>query len=147
MQAVKLARLVVNKTIVQERRGRGRKGYGRQPAARLLVYAQLKGIHRDKQLVKHLRKNPGVAKALGLKGIPDRTTIGRWKRKLGPIMREIFEKLAGIVAMLMPAELLIVDSTPLEDWKDPDTKWGFKAHSKVLKCTFPWISSDCREKR
>ena len=125
MQAVELTRLVVNKTIVQEHGGRGRKGYGRQPAARLLVYAQLKGIHRDKQLVKHLRKNPGVAKALGLKGIPDRTTIGRWKRKLEPSMREAFEKLAGIVAMLMPVELLIVDSTPLEDWRDPDAKWGF----------------------
>lgn len=120
-----MARLVVNKTIVQERKGRGRRGYGCQPAARLLVYAQLKGIHRDKRLVKHLKKNPGVAKALGLKGIPNRTTIGRWKKKLEPIMREAFEKLAGIVAMLTPTELLVVDSTPLEDWRDPDAKWGF----------------------
>ena len=122
---VELARLVVNKTIVQERKGRGRKGYGRLPAARLLVYAQLKGIHKDKRLVKYLQKNPGVAKALGLKSIPNRTTIGRWRKRLGSIMREVFEKLASIVAMLTPTKLLVVDSTPLEDWKDPDAKWGF----------------------
>jgi len=40
-------------------------------------------------------------------------------------MRETFEKLAGIVAMPTPTELLVVDSTPLEDWKDPDARWGF----------------------
>ena len=122
---VELARLVVNKTIVQERKGRGRKGYGRQPAARLLVYAQLKGIHRDNQLVEHLRRNPGVARALGLDGIPNRTTIGRWKRRIEPIMQGAFEKLAGIVGMLTPTKLLVVDSTPLEDWRDPDARWGF----------------------
>ena len=64
-------------------------------------------------------------KALGLKGIPNRTTIGRWKKRLEPIMRETFEKLAGIVAILTPTELLVVDSTPLEDWKDSDARWGF----------------------
>jgi len=145
-EAVELARLVVNKTIVPERRGRGRKGYGRLPAARLLVYAQLKGIHRDKQLVKHLKKNPGVAKALGLKGIPNRTTIGRWRKKLEPIMREAFEKLAGIIAMLRPTELLVADSTPLEDWRDPEAKVGFysrgpfkgfKVHASVDQLGLP----------
>ncbi len=125
MQAVELARLVVNKTIVQERKGRGRKGYGRQPAVRLLVYAQLVGIHKDKRLVKHLRKNPGVAKALGLKGIPNRTTIGRWKKGLEHVAREAFEKLAGVVATLVQTELSVVDSTPLEDWRDPEAEWGF----------------------
>ncbi|MDI6820318.1 MAG: transposase, partial [Candidatus Hodarchaeaceae archaeon] len=125
MQAVELARLVVNKTIVEERRGRGRKGYGRLPAARLLVYAQLKGIHKDEPLEKHLRKNRGVAKALGLKGIPDRTTIGRWRRRLEPVVREAVEKLAGLIATLAPTELLVVDSTPLEDRRDPEARVGF----------------------
>jgi transposase len=40
-------------------------------------------------------------------------------------MREAFEKLAGIVTMLTPTELLVVDSTPLEDWRDPEAKWGY----------------------
>ncbi len=62
-EAVELARLIVNKTIVQERRGKGRKGYGRQPAVRVLVYAQLKGILGNEPLEMHLRQNPGVASA------------------------------------------------------------------------------------
>lgn len=124
-EAVELARLVVNKTIVPERKGRSRKGYGRRPAIRLLVYAQLKGIHKDEPLEKHLRENPGISRALGLKGIPDRTTICRWKRRLEPVAREAFEKLAGIVGILGPTELLVVDSTPLEDWRDPQVKVGF----------------------
>lgn len=125
MQAVELARLVVNKTIVQERKGRGRKGYGCRPAVRVLVYAQLKGIMGNEPLETHLRRNPGISKALGLDGIPDRTTIGRWRERLEPVAREAFEKLAGIVAMLTPTQLLVVDSTPLEDWRDPDARWGF----------------------
>lgn len=145
-KAVELARLAVNKTIVQERKGRGRKGYGRLAALRLLVYALLVGIRNDKPLVKHLRKNRGIAKALGLKGIPNRTTIGRWKRKLGKIAREAFEKQAGIIEMLAPAELLVVDSTPLEDWRDPEAEWGyysrgpfkgFKVHVSVDQLGLP----------
>lgn len=124
-EAVELARLAINKTIVPERSGRGRRGYGRRPAVRLFVYAQLRGIHGDEPLEKHLKRNRGIARALGLKGIPDRTTIGRWRRKLASIIQEAFEKLAGIIAMLAPTELLVVDSTPLEDWRDPDAKWGF----------------------
>ena len=77
-EAVELARLAVNKTIVSERKGRGRKGYGRLTALRLRVYALLVGIDKDEPLEKHLRRNHGVARALGSKrGIPDRTTIGR----------------------------------------------------------------------
>jgi IS5 family transposase len=125
-EAVELARLAVNKTIVPERKGRGRRGYGRRPAVRVLVYAQLKGIHKDEVLEEHLRKNQGVPKALGIKdGIPDRTTIGRWKRRLASVVREAFEKLVSIISMLVPTELLVVDSTPLEDWRDPEAKVGF----------------------
>ena len=125
-EAVELAKLAVNKTIVSERKGRGRKGYGRLAALRLLVYAMLVGIDKDEPLEKHLRKHRGVAKALGFRrSIPDRTTIGRWKRKLDKIAREAFEKQADIVEMLAPAKLLVVDSTPLEDWRDPEAEWGY----------------------
>ena len=126
LDPVELARLAVNKTIVPERKGRGRKGYGHLAALRLLVYALLIGIDKDKPLEKYLRKNRGVAKALGFKrSIPDRTTIGRWKKKLDKIAREAFEKQTRILTMLLPTELLITDSTPLEDWRDPEAKWGF----------------------
>ena len=81
-----------------------------------------------------------------MKGIPNRTTIGRWKGKLGPVMRETFEKLAGIIAMLTPTQLLVVDSTPLEDRRDPEAEWGFysggpfegfKAHVSVDQLGLP----------
>jgi len=128
-EAVELAGLAVNKTIVSERKGRGRKGHGRLAALRLLAYALLVGIDKDKPLEKRLGRNRGVAKALGFKrSTPDRTTICRWKKKFDKIAREAFEKQAGIVEMLAPAELLVVDSTPLEDWRDPEAEWGY--HSK-----------------
>ena len=146
-EAVELARLAVNKTIVPERKGRGRKGYGRLAALRLLVYALLVGIDKDETLEKYLRRNQGVAKALGFKqSTPDRTTIGRWKKKLGNIAREAFEKQSGIVETLVPAELLVVDSTPLEDWRDPEAEWGyysrgpfkgFKVHVSVDQLGLP----------
>ena len=122
---IELVRLAVNKTIVPERKGRGRRGYGRRPAVRLFVFAQLVGIHKDEPLERYLRKNRGVAKALGLRGIPDRTTIGRWRKRLKPVAQRAFEKIAGIVATLAPTELLVIDSTPLEDRRDPDAKVGF----------------------
>jgi hypothetical protein len=46
-EAVELARLAVNKTIVPERKGRGRKGYDRLAALRLLVYALLVSIDKS----------------------------------------------------------------------------------------------------
>ena len=128
-EAVELAGLAVNKTIVSERKGRGRKGHGRLAALRLLAYALLVGIDKDKPLEKRLGRNRGVAKAPGFKrSTPDRTTICRWKKKFDKIAREAFEKQASIVEMLAPAELLVVDSTPLEDWRDPEAEWGY--HSK-----------------
>lgn len=63
LDPVELARPAVNKTIVPERKGRGRKGYGRLAALRLLVYALLVGIDKDEPLEKYLRKNRGVARA------------------------------------------------------------------------------------
>ncbi|KXA91856.1 hypothetical protein AKJ63_00695 [candidate division MSBL1 archaeon SCGC-AAA259D18] len=146
LEATELTRVVVNKSVVPERRGRGRRGYGRRPAVRLLVYAQLKGIHRDARLVKHLRKNPEVAESLGLNGIPDRTTIGRWRKRLSRVFKKAFQKLSEYVQMLVPTEDLIVDSTPLEDYRDPDSRWGkysrewfkgFKGHFSVNQLGLP----------
>ncbi|MEW5995326.1 MAG: transposase [Candidatus Zixiibacteriota bacterium] len=123
---MELARIAVNKTMVQERKGRGRKGYGRLAALRLLVYAMLVGITNDEPLEKHLRKKPGIAKALGFKkGIPDRTSIGRWKRKHDAVAREAFERQASVIGTMVRSKLLVVDSTPLEDWRDPEAEWGY----------------------
>lgn len=123
LEAVELTRLIVNKTVVPERRERGRRGYGRRPAVRLLVYAQQKGIHEDKSLEKYLRENRHC-NSPRLDGIPDRTTIGRWKKRLEPILRKAFEKISSVIQMLVPTEDLVVDSAPLEDERDPDVERG-----------------------
>jgi hypothetical protein len=101
---------------------------------RVLVYAQLKDILGNEPLEMHLKQNPGVARAFGIEdGIPDRTTIGRWRERLGSVAREAFEKLSGIVAMLVPTELLVVDSTQLEDWGDPEAGRGWLTHSPYAR--------------
>jgi hypothetical protein len=101
---------------------------------RVLVYAQPKGILGNEPPEMHLRQNPEVARALGIEdGIPDLTTIGRWRERLGPVAREAFEKLAGVVAMLVPPELLVVDSTPLEDLGDPEAGRGWLTHSPYAR--------------
>jgi len=124
-EAAELVRLTVNRTAVQERGGRGRRGYGRLLAARFLVFAQLVGIHKDEALERYMRENRGIARILGFREIPDRATIGRWKQKLAPVTKETFEKLSAVIGMLAESELLAVDSTPLEDPHDPDAEWGF----------------------
>ena len=103
LDPVKAVRLAVNQTTVPERQGKGRKGYGRLAAVRLLVYAQLRGIHKDETLEKHLRMNPKIAKGLGLEGVPDRTTIGRWKEKHVQVVEKAFEKLGGSWGRWCPA--------------------------------------------
>lgn len=60
LDPIELTRLAVNKIIVSELEGRGRRGHGRRLAVGLFVYAQLKGIHKDEPLESHLRKNPGM---------------------------------------------------------------------------------------
>lgn len=74
LEAVELTRLIVNKTVVPERRGRGRKGYGRRPAKaprlRSIEGNSQRQVTRDTQ-----EKNRGIAIALGLDSMPDRTTM------------------------------------------------------------------------
>lgn len=40
-------------------------------------------------------------------------------------MRQTFEFIVSIVMLLIPTKLLVVDSTPLEDYRDKDAKTGF----------------------
>ena len=119
-------RLFVNKTMVSEGlRRRGNPGYQRLQAVRLLVYAKLRGIETDKGLVRHLKKGRWALKALGFKRVPHRTTVGRWWRRYAELLKEIFEMLAELLQHPLPCRLLVVDSTPLEDRRDPEGRWGY----------------------
>jgi hypothetical protein len=62
---IELIRLAVNKTIVSERKGRGRRGYGRLAAVRLLVYAMLMGTTKIRRLRGTSRKTLGLRGSWG----------------------------------------------------------------------------------
>ena len=121
-----IIRLVINKSIVPgQRRRRGRTGYGIVLIVRLLVYMMLARVLTDKGLIRHLRKHPRIAKGLGFKTIPHRTTIGRWRKQYGNTLRQVFEEIADLICKSVPTKIEIVDSTPLEDEDDPDARVGF----------------------
>jgi transposase len=126
MEAYELVRVVVNKTVVSKKtRSRGNPGYPMLQAIRLLVYAKLKRIGTDKGLIRHLKRNRKAVKALGFNQIPHRTTVGRWWRRYICLLKEVFELLAELLQHPLPCRLLVLDSTPLEDKRDPEGRWGY----------------------
>jgi transposase len=126
MEAYELVRVVVNKTVVsRETMKRGNPGYPELQAVRLLVYARLKQIGTDKGLIRHLKKNRKAAKALGFRQVPHRTTVGRWWRRYTEHLKEVFKSLVGLLQKALPCKVVVVDSTPLEDKRDPEGRWGY----------------------
>jgi len=92
---------------------------------RLLVYMMLARVLTDKGLIRHLRRHPRIAKELGFRTIPHRTTVGRWRRRYRNVLKQVFEDIADLISKIVPTEIEIVDSTPLEDADDPDARIGF----------------------
>lgn len=139
MQALDVIVGVVNKKFLQSlyTKRRGPKGYGHVRVIRLLVYAQSKQIHENKSLVKHLKKYPEIARKLGFKKIPSRSSIIRWKREYAQLLEKAVEILGKKYASLRELKFTAMDSAPLEDSTDPEAKsgktskgWfrGFKIH-------------------
>jgi transposase len=147
MEACEVVRLFVNKIVVSaEPKRRGNPGYGRIKALRVLVYARLKGLENDTRIVEHLRKHTWDACTLGLRKVPDRTTVGRWWRRYLSLLEDTFRKIAGTVQLIAPTTHLIADSTPLEDLYDLEARWGytsegpfrgFKLHAVVNQLGLP----------
>jgi hypothetical protein len=147
MEACEVIRLFVNKAIVPaEPKRRGNPGYGRVKALRVLVYARLKGLDNDTRIVEHLKKHLWIAKALRLKAVPDRTTVGRWWRRYLSILEETFIKIADILQLAIQTKIAVVDSTPLVDLYDMEAEWGhtgkgkfrgFKLHAAVNQLGLP----------
>lgn len=108
----------------------GPKGYPLILRLRLLLYGHLKGYLSTRKLRRHLKKHPEVLKQLGFKTLPNRRTIDRWKRKLAKLMPQLVRKTGSIYLQQRGSEWTIVDSTPLEDEKDPDAKVGYTSKGK-----------------
>ena len=126
MEACEVVRLFVNKVVVPaEPKRRGNPGYGRVKALRVLVYSRLKGLENDTRIVEHLKKHAWAVKILGLRAVPDRTTVGKWwKRYLG-LLKEVLKGIADLLQLIVPTTHLISDSTPLVDLYDMEAKWGY----------------------
>lgn len=120
-----VVRQFINKSVVPKRpRQRGNPGYPWHVVARVLVYAVLSEVFTNKGLVRHLEQHPLVQRILGLKTIPHRKTIARWKKNWF-LLFFVVEKLGDMVRLLIPTEKLIFDSTPIVDYNDPDAEIGF----------------------
>ncbi len=102
----------------------GNPGYGPLKSVRVLVFARLKGLTNDTRLVAYLKKHKQTANKIGLTTVPDRTTIGRKHKRYLQLLEEVFNKIADMLAMVIPTTLLVVDSTPLIDLFDVDACWG-----------------------
>lgn len=132
MEACELVRLILNKTVIpKEPKRAGNPGYGRKAAIRALVYSRLKGLENDTRIHWHLKRHPQFALKLGLRNIPDRTTIGRWWIRYLPILEEIMQKISNIIKENIHTTHLIVDSTPLKDMYDMEAKWGFTCRGPI----------------
>jgi len=120
-----VVRQFINKSVVPSRpRQRGNPGCPWHVIARVLVYAVLIGIFTNKGLVRHLEQHPSIARILGLKRVPHRKTIARWKKNWC-LLFFVVNKLGDMIRLLIPTEKLIFDSTPVVDYDDPDAEIGF----------------------
>lgn len=131
MEACDVVRLFVNKAIVSaEPRRRGNPGYGRLKAIRVLVYARLKGLENDTRIAEHLKKHLNICRTLGLRSVPDRTTVGRWWRRYLSLLEATFEKIADMLQLGTPNNIVVVDSSPLVDLYDMEADWGYTSRGK-----------------
>lgn len=106
MEACEVVRLFVNKAVVSaEPKRRGNPGYGRLKALRVLVYARLKGLENDTRIVEHLKRHRIAAETLGLRRIPDRTTVGRWWRRYLNLLEETFARISSMLRFIAPTHI------------------------------------------
>lgn len=130
------------KGCVPQKKGKGRCGYNYQSIVNAFVLMLLRGIRSEEGLAEYLTEHLDEAKLCGFtKNIPHRTTLGRFRKRLGP------EFLEGIHSMLLRTQAekithILVDSTSLEKKKDPEAKGGYSATKGLFKGFKAHIVSD-----
>ena len=124
--AVAVATRVIDKKLAAyvERTHRGPKGHGLLCSLRLLVYAMLMRYFSTRELVKHLRKHAKVWRDLGFRSRPSRSSIMRWRKQYQRELEECIALLGDAYLLERGSVWTIVDSTPLEDERDPDARVG-----------------------
>jgi hypothetical protein len=97
-------------------------------------------------LNRHLKQHPRIARILGFKTIPHRTTISRWWKCKEELLQETISAIGDFIQFFVTNTLAIFDTTPMEDEQDPDAKvgrssrgyfTGFKLHAVVNQLRIP----------
>ena len=124
--AIAVATTVIDKKLAASiaRKRRGPKGHGLLCILRLLVYAMLKRYFSTRELVKHLRKHTEVWRDLGFRSRPGLSSIARWRKRYQRELEECIALLGDKYLVERGSVWTIVDSTPLEDERDPDARVG-----------------------
>lgn len=133
---------VINLKLVEsvQRPRRGAPGYGLLAIMRVLVYALLAECFTTRKLRRHRRKRPGVVAQLGLGQCPHKRTFDRWRRRYQPELEALIERLGDLYVVQRGSRWTILDSTPLEDERDPDARVGhtskgaFKGFKLHMSC-------------
>jgi len=119
--------------------GRGRKGYGPSVLVKCLLLVPLKYKSR-RELTRALKHYPNLREAIGLAGIPDRTTFSHFEKRIGPrgfilvfllLAWELAK--AGVIigkTVAMDATVIQACSKPRRKGSrkrpaDPDARWGY----------------------
>ena len=123
-----LTNKVIGKIIIPIKRGP--KGYPLLLRLKLLLYGELKGFFSTRMLRKHFQKRPDALKKLGFKTLPDKRTIDRWKHKLANELQQLVKLMGDCYIQRKLSEWTILDSTPIEDEKDPEAKTGYTSKGK-----------------
>lgn len=89
--------LFLKKIVPSRPSGKGNPGYDWYIVVRVMVYAILSEIFTNKGLVTHLKNNSSIAKILGLKTIPHRRSISRWKRQKWMLLEIVIENLGKLI--------------------------------------------------
>lgn len=119
--------------------GRGRRGYGPSALVKCLLLVPLKYGSR-RELTRALNHYPSLREAIGLAGVPDRTTYSHFEKRIGPhgfilVFLLLVWELAklGVLhggAIAMDATVFRAYSKPRKKGSrkrpaDPDARWGY----------------------
>lgn len=110
----------------------GPKGYALLLRLRLLLYGHLKSYFSTRKLKKHLQKYHSVLRQLGFKNLPDRRTIYRWKHQLNSELEQIVRLTGDKYLQTKLSEWTILDSTPLVDGQDPESRIWYNSQGKFI---------------
>jgi hypothetical protein len=90
-----------------------------------LLYSVLAEIFSTRELIKHLRKHPAILKRFGFPRLPCRRVIDGWFEKYSSVLDDLIRITGNHYLQLNQSEWTLLDSTPIEDWEDPDARIGY----------------------